>query len=61
LLPPFLCRADLRDLIDRREAIQALHQRIAQGERNRQRVSAPGIFPSIAGIPQVRGFEGASL
>jgi hypothetical protein len=49
--------ADLSDLLDRREAIEPRHQRVAQRRRDRQGACAPDIFPSIAGIPEVSGFQ----
>ena len=55
-LAPDRC-ADLRDLLDRGEAIEPRHQRVAQGQRDRQGAGAPGIFPAIAGIPEVCRFE----
>ncbi len=48
---------DLRDLLHRRKAIEPCHQRVAQGERDRQGAGAPGIFPAIAGVSKVAGFE----
>jgi hypothetical protein len=50
-------RTDLRDLLDRRETIEPRHQRVAQRERDRQRACAPSVFPAIANIPEVRGFQ----
>ena len=49
--------ADLRDLLHRRKAIEPRHQRVAQGQRDRQGAGTPGIFPAIAGRDEVAGFE----
>src|SRR5262249_41189993 len=48
-LPPDR-RTDLRDLLNRREAIELRHQRVTQAERDRQGADAPGIFPATAGL-----------
>ena len=50
-------RADLRDLLDRRETIEPRHQRIAQGERYRERARSRGIFVAVARIPEIGGFQ----
>jgi hypothetical protein len=49
--------ANLRDFLDRRKAIEPRHQRVTQGERDRQGACPSGILPTVAGIPEVGGFE----
>ena len=50
-------RTDLRDLLDRRKAIEPGHQQVAEGRRDRQAAGMPGIFPAVDCLNEVAGFE----
>ena len=49
--------ADLRHLLDRREAVEAGHQRVVQGRRDRERRQRPGQLVAIAGVREQARFQ----
>ena len=49
--------ADLRDLLDRREAVEARHQQVVQGRRDRERRQGAGQLVAIAGVREQARFQ----
>ena len=48
---------DLGHLLDRREAVEAGHQRVVQGRRDRERRQRAGQLVAVAGVGEQAGFE----
>ena len=49
--------ADLRHLLDRGEAVEARHQRVVQGRRDRERRQRAGQLVAVAGIREQARFQ----